>query len=157
MAIILFALWLIINGRWDFDVLVTGAAAALLIWLFAIFFTDWSIKREIRAVRMLPHLAAYCFFLLIEIFKANIDVLKVIIAKKPDPVIRVFKTPLKSRTARVILANSITLTPGTVTVKLEGDTLTVHALTKELAEGLTDFSLEKRLLKMEEKAYGKSI
>jgi len=157
MALILFGLWLIINGRCDFDVIVTGVIASVLIWLFAVFFTDWSVKREIRAIRMLPHLAAYCFFLLIEIFKANLDVLKVIIRKKPDPVIRVIKTPLKSKTARVLLANSITLTPGTVTVKLEGDTLTVHALTKELADGLTDFSLEKRLLKMEEKAYGKSV
>ena len=157
MAVILFVFWLIINSRCDADVLITGAIAALLVWLFAIFFTEWSVKREIRAIRMLPHLIAYMFFLVIEIFKANMEVLKVILMKKPEPVIRVIHTPLKSRTARVLLANSITLTPGTVTVKMEGDEITVHALTQEIADGLTDFSLEKRLMKMEEKAYGKSV
>lgn len=157
MAVVFMAFWVILNGRVDWDVLITGAAIGIVMWGLVLMFTGWSVKKEIRAIGLLPHAFSYVFFLLVEIFKANMGVLKVILFHRADPVIRVIKTPLKSRAARVVLANSITLTPGTVTVRLEGDTLTVHALTGKIAEGLTDFSLEKRLVRMEEKAYGKSV
>lgn len=157
MAVVLMAFWVILNGRFAPDTLITGAVMGAAVWLCLILFAGWSGRKEWRVIRLAPLAAAYAFFLLAEIFKANMGVLKVILFHRPEPVIRVIQTPLKSKAARVVLANSITLTPGTVTVRLEGDTLTVHALTKEIAEGLTDFSLEKRLLKMEEKAHGKSV
>lgn len=157
MAILLCAFWIVLNGRLDADVLITGAVSALLIWLFTIRFTGWSLKKEKQAMVLLPSVIAYFVSLFIEIFKANIGVLKVILTGRTDPYIRTIQTPLKTRLARVLLANSITLTPGTVTVQLEGDKLTVHCLTKEMADGLTDFILEKKLMKMEEKAYGKRV
>ena len=57
---------------------------------------------------------------------------------EPRPVIIRFRTDLKTRTARVILANSITLTPGTITVSIEDDELTVHCLDRSMAEGMDD-------------------
>ena len=157
MAILLFVFWIMLNGRLEADVLISGAVSALAIWGFMICFTGWSIKKEKQALILFPSVIAYFVRLFIEIFKANIGVLKIIVNGKTDPYIRTIQTPLKTKMARVLLANSITLTPGTVTVRLEGDTLTVHALTGKIAEGLTDFSLEKRLMRMEEKAYGKSV
>ena len=65
------------------------------------------------------------------------------------PVIIHFKTDLKSRTARVLLANSITLTPGTITVSLEDDVYTVHCLDKSLAEGIDSSVFVKLLKKLE--------
>ena len=157
MALFLFVFWIILNGRLDWDVLITGAVSAILIWLFAIRFTGWSLKKEKQAIVLLPGVLAYFASLFVEIFKANIGVLKVIVSGKTDPYIRTIQTPLKSKMARVLLANSITLTPGTVTVQLEGDKLTVHCLTREMADGLTDFILEKKLVKMEERANGKRV
>ena len=61
-----------------------------------------------------------------------------------------FESRLKTRTARVFLANAITLTPGTITVKVKGNMLTVHCYDKSLAEGLDDTIFEKKLLKLEE-------
>ena len=61
-----------------------------------------------------------------------------------------FKTDLHSTFARVLLANSITLTPGTITVALTGNEYTVHCLDKELAEGISSSVFVKLLEKIEE-------
>lgn len=157
MAILLFVFWIVLNGRLEADVLITGAAAAAALWIFGICFTGWSLKKEKQAIILLPGVIAYFARLFYEILKANIGVLKVIVTGKKDPYIRTIQTPLKTKMARVLLANSITLTPGTVTIRIEGDRLTVHCLTREMADGLTDFVLEKKLLKMEEKADGRRV
>ena len=68
-----------------------------------------------------------------------------------EPVIVRFRVDLETELARVILANSITLTPGTITVLLEGNEYTVHCLDKCLAEGMEDSSFVKMLQKIERK------
>ena len=68
-----------------------------------------------------------------------------------EPVIVKFRTKLRTEGARVMLANSITLTPGTITVSLEGDELTVHCLDVSLAEGMEDSAFVKLLEKIEGK------
>ena len=66
-----------------------------------------------------------------------------------DPVVVRFRTDLKSKAAKVALANSITLTPGTITVDLEGDELIIHALDAELVEGIDESIFVRLLRKME--------
>ena len=66
-----------------------------------------------------------------------------------EPVIVKVHTNLKTETAKVILANSITLTPGTITVSLTGQELLVHCLDKSLAEGMEDSAFVKLLEEME--------
>ena len=68
---------------------------------------------------------------------------------KPSPVLVTFTVPLKSDYARTMLANSITLTPGTITVSVEGDTYTVHCLDESLSSGMEDSVFVKMLKKME--------
>ena len=73
--------------------------------------------------------------------------------KKPaydlEPVLVRFKTDLKTKEAKVVLANSITLTPGTITVMLEDDEFVVHCLDKELAEGMNHSIFVELLGKLE--------
>ena len=66
-----------------------------------------------------------------------------------EPVLVTFRTSLKTEMARVILANSITLTPGTITVSIEEDELMVHCLDKSLADGLKDSIFEQKLKVLE--------
>ncbi|MBR0069480.1 MAG: Na+/H+ antiporter subunit E, partial [Synergistaceae bacterium] len=66
-----------------------------------------------------------------------------------EPCIVKFNTKLKTEPARIALANSITLTPGTITVSLEGDELLVHALSREMADGLEGSMFENLLMRME--------
>ncbi len=61
----------------------------------------------------------------------------------------VFNIPFKTDTARFLLANSITLTPGTITVAVEGDKFIVHCLDKTLAEGIESSVFVKLLKKIE--------
>jgi len=104
--------------------------------------------------RCLPLLVAYMVVLVWEIIKANLALVKVIYRKNPRPVVCTIHTKLKSRMARMLLANSITLTPGTITLTLKGDELTIHCLTPEMAEGLDQTVFEKRLVRIEEVLHG---
>ena len=69
-------------------------------------------------------------------------------ADEPDPVIVEFHSGLKTQFQNVLLANSITLTPGTITVFQEGDHFVIHALRREYAEGLESSSFIKLLDKL---------
>ena len=88
-----------------------------------------------------------------EILKANIGVMQLILSPKMEvePKLVRFRTDLKTDLARVILANSITLTPGTITVTLEGDEYLVHCLDKSMAEGMDDSIFVRLLHQLEEK------
>ena len=85
--------------------------------------------------------------------QANLTVCRMILTRKEivEPVIVHVHTNLKTETARVILANSITLTPGTITVSMTDDDLLVHCLDKSLAEGMEDSVFVRLLQKLEEK------
>jgi len=91
-------------------------------------------------------LAKYTFWLLGQIVLANLNILKLAFSPKTkvDPVIVHRKTRLQSDFARYLLAQSITLTPGTVTVKIDDDELVVHAINHEAADSLNG-SMERRL------------
>ncbi|MGE4284483.1 MAG: Na+/H+ antiporter subunit E [Clostridia bacterium] len=98
------------------------------------------------------YMFVYLVVLLREIIVANIQVAKIVLSRKLNitPQFIHYKTKLRSDVARTILANSITLTPGTLTVFMENDLLTVHCLQKEHIQDVLDSKLEKILLKIEE-------
>ena len=154
MSIALFALWLILNARIAWDVVLTGLAATAAVLLFMWKFLNWTPTREACVLRSIPLAILYLLRLIREIVTANLYVMRVIRTGKPEPVIRSFHTKLQTRFARTILANSITITPGTVTLACEGDCLTVHCLMPELADSLENSVLERRLLRLEGKLHG---
>ena len=148
----LWALWLVLTGSTDPQELVTGGVVAVLVALVsgAAPFTDNSLKflepkRLIAAVSYVP-------FMVWAIAVASWDVAKRVVS--PDlrikPGIVKVKTRLKHPTARVVLANSITLTPGTITLDIRGDELWIHWIdvSEEDVEGATReivTAFEKRL------------
>lgn len=96
----------------------------------------------------------YVFILIKEIIKANFEVIRMITSSRYEiePAVVRFRTDLKTTPARILLANSITLTPGTITVLLEEDEYVVHCLDKSLAEGIDSsvfVSLLRKLERME--------
>ena len=91
----------------------------------------------------------YALNLLLEIVKSAATVLGTIYrADEPEPVFIEFHSGLRGTLANVILANSITLTPGTITVFQEGDHFLIHCLHPEYAEGIEDSSFIRLLRKM---------
>ena len=149
--------WLLLNGRVAVDTLILGAAITLIILLLGHFSGLWSFGREKCIYLLIPSGILYFFALIKEIFLANLKVIALIFSRKTSPCIRHYVTPLRTKAARAMLANSITLTPGTVTVQLVDNVLTVHCLTKQMADELDGSSLEKKLLKMEEKMHGRFV
>ncbi len=151
MFFLLFALWLILNGRVTLEVCLFGLAISALIYLFMCKFMDFSVKRDLRLISKVGYAAAYFFVLLKEIFVSNFKVMAIILFKRIPitPALTEVRVELRSEMAKTILANSITLTPGTITVKVEGDVFTVHCLSAELLDGIEDSTFVRLLKKME--------
>lgn len=151
MYLLFFIIWVILNGRFNLEIAVFGLVIAGVIYAFMCKFMDFSVKKDMILAREFPLFIQYVFILIWEIIKANIDVLKIVFSSKYDfdPEVIKFKTHLKTKTARVILANSITLTPGTITVSLIEDEYVVHCLDKDFGEGIDTSIFVKKLEKME--------
>ena len=152
MLLLFFLVWIIFNGRLTMEIALFGIAVAGAVFGFVCRFMEYSLKKELRFYRLMPAFAQYLYYLIKEIVFSNITVSRMILTRKEEmePVIVHVRTSLKSEIARVILANSITLTPGTITVSLTDDKLLVHCLVKSLSEGMEDSVFVRLLQKMEE-------
>ncbi len=153
MYVILFLFWIIFNGNITVEIIAFGLVISAVILLFMCKFLDYSLKKELMLYRLAPQLIAYMFVLLWEVVKANVATAAIILNPKvkSEPKLFHFPSPLKTTLCRVILANSITLTPGTITVKLDDDgTFVIHCLDMDLAEGIEDSVFVRRLKKIEE-------
>lgn len=152
MYVFYFLIWVIFNGQITLEITLFGLAIAAVVYAFTCRFLDWSPSKDLMLIKKSGLLLAYVGLLIREIIKANMAMIHMTVAPdiEPDPVIVRIHTKLQSRTARVLLANSITLTPGTITVFLEEDELTVHCLDRSFSEGLEGSSFEQALLKLEE-------
>ena len=151
MFILLFALWIILNGKITLEICLFGIAISLFIYLFMCKFMNFSIKKDLRLMRNVGFGIVYFFVLLKAIFLSNIKVMSIILFKRIPitPAIVEVKVNLKTRTAKAILANSITITPGTITVKIDGDIFTVYCLSIEMIDGIENSTFVKLLNKME--------
>jgi len=152
MFLVFLALWIIFNGKFTLEIFLFGLGIAALAYAFICKFMDFSVQMEITFWKRAYLIARYVGILVVEIVKANLATMRLLFSEKNkiEPVLVHFKTPLKTRAAKVFLANSITLTPGTITVSLEEDEFQVHCLDKSLAEGLSDSVFVRELLKIEE-------
>ncbi len=121
-----FLIWLGINSSMKTDVLTAGIIITVITSLF---YLGSGMFTEVRLTpRALIALIAWLVVFLIELIKSNIDVMSRVVTPKVriNPAIVVVKTKLKSPLGRLALANSITLTPGTLTADIVGDTLFIH-------------------------------
>lgn len=156
MYILIFLVWVIFNGQFTLEIALLGLLFSAIIYGFCCKFLNLSIKKDIGICKRIGQIIRYLVVLLVEIFKANMQVIKLVSSSKfsVEPAIVHFSVDLKSETALVALADSITLTPGTITIFQEGNEFTVHCLDKSLAEGL-DNSIFVQLLKEIEKPISK--
>lgn len=157
LFIVFFLTWVVFNGQLTLEIALFGIVIAAFMSYFAYKFMGQSVKNDVIMLRLSIPGIAYLFVLLWEIIKANFATGKLILSSKyeNDPVLVEFDVPLETRLAQVILANSITLTPGTITANIEGNHLQVHCLDRDMAVGLDSSVFVMRLKKMEEiaKAY----
>lgn len=151
--LIFLIVWLVLNGRITAEIVLTGLVLSAVLLAFCCKFLGHSVRRELALYRRTVWMLRYIAVLVFEIVKANLDVMHMIMTAKyeVEPCLVTLTIPLKTDWARVLLANSITLTPGTITVSLRGDRYTVHCLDKTLAEGIGDSVFVALLRRMEER------
>lgn len=151
MYLLLFLLWILLNGKFNLEILLFGLVLTLLFALLLRLLFHYGSKNELRVLRMLPLLAVFFLLLVWEILKANLMMLGTILGPKRmvDPAIIRIRTDLRTEFARYLLANSITLTPGTLTVESDGPILTVHCIRPSLLENTESGAIARLLRRME--------
>ena len=149
-ALIMFAFWIFLSGKFSFILLLSGVISSLLVSYMSndLLIGNGDIKlgfiRTIRFIRFLP-------WLLWQIVLANIDLaIRTLHPKMPiNPMLINFKNNLKTDLGMVILANSITLTPGTVTIDVNENEFLVHVISEKAAQSLISGEMQARVKKIE--------
>jgi multicomponent Na+:H+ antiporter subunit E len=149
--IALFAFWIALSGKLDAVHLVMGAVTAALVTRLSsdLLFTRTDSGR-VYWLTFIPwgRFVAYLPWLAWEVVKANYQVLKLVLGplSKLRPTVVSFKPPLSSEVSRAVLANSITLTPGTVTLDVGLDGVYhVHAIDEASARGVLDGAMARKV------------
>ena len=144
--LILFGFWVLLSGKYDFFHLTLGVICSLLV-AFLTHDLLFANARVGDARVIFQRFIAYIPWLLYQIVSSNIHVALVALSKKKpiDPRIIRFKTKLESDISWVTLANSITLTPGTITMDIKDGEFFVHALDKKVADDLHAGEMEDRV------------
>ena len=151
MYLLLYFFWLILNGRLTWEVALLGLAVVAAVGALAYVLFGYTPRREWRIVKKIPLFICYVFVLLWEILKANWAVLGFIVNEHRaiEPALVRFTTSLRTRFGRFMLANSITLTPGTITVKMDGDRVTVHCLKRSMLDTSPNSVFERWISRLE--------
>lgn len=152
MYILLFILWFIFHGKITLEITIFGLFAVTGIFYFLCQYMGYSWEKEKNIWRFLWKGCQYIYHLFIEIIRANFIVLVYIftIKEEIEPLLVSFPVKLKHDISKVVLANSITLTPGTITVDIDGDRFLVHCLDKTLGDDIENCSFVEKLQQMEE-------
>ena len=147
-----FTLWLLWSGHYTLDhplILIMGVLSCGFV-VYLVSRLD-IVDEEGHPIHLVRHLILYIPWLLWAIIKANIDVAKRILSPRlpiAPRIVRVNGTQ-KTDLCRVIFANSITLTPGTVSLDLDEEAIVVHALTEEAADDVQGGDMDRRVTALE--------
>jgi multicomponent Na+:H+ antiporter subunit E len=152
LAFALSILWLLLSGHFAESLLLELGLASVILVVVIVHRME-VLDHETHPIHVSGRLPLYWAWLIKEIVLANIDVAKAILGFGVPVAPTVFKVRSSQRTeiGRVIYANSITLTPGTVTIAVDGDQLTIHALTPGAVEGLESGEMDRRVSRIEQR------
>jgi len=145
LAATLFAFWLLLSGYFTPFLLAAGVGSSLaVVWLAH---RMGVLDAEGHPVRLIPRLLGYWAWLLKEILKSGWTVSLIILDPRLpiSPTLVRFRPTQKTNVGRVVHANSITLTPGTITVEAAAGEFLVHGLTRDGAEGVIDSDMDRRI------------
>lgn len=145
---LLYAFWIILSERVEVESLTVGAVVCVGVLLYNSKTIERKRKSSFKKVWLLFRFVGV---LLKEIVISNFQVAAIVLGRKLeiDPQVFEYRTVLKTDKYRTVLANAITLTPGTITLAIDGDNLTIHGLRKENIDGVVDSEIEKILIQIE--------
>ncbi len=146
---ILFSLWLLMSGHYNVLIISLGIISCA----FCVYVAKRGklIDDEGLPIFFMPRLLNYLIWLFKEILKSNLSTAKVIINGKVEPETFTVKTSQVTDVAKVTYANSITLTPGTVTTKIQKGVFEVHALNSDFGNDIRNNEMDKKVTWLEGK------
>ena len=147
LFLVLFGFWLLMSGYYTPLILSLGVISCLLCVYLTI--KGKFLDNETLPIYFFPRLIQYTLWLIKEILKSNIQTAKVIIMKSEEPELFSVKANQKTNEGKVTYANSITLTPGTVTTQIKNDIFEVHALTKDFGDDVRSSDMDKMVTWLE--------
>jgi multicomponent Na+:H+ antiporter subunit E len=149
LAGFLFVFWLVLSGHYT-PMLIAAGLASAVVCVFAAA-RAFGVDREGHPIELLRGTVTYYPWLAKEMAKSAWAVSKIILhpALPVSPTMTVVGASQKTRAGVATYANSITLTPGTITVAVSGNELTVHALTREGALDLEQGGMDRRVSQFE--------
>ncbi len=151
MFLLLMLTWLLWSGHYEPLILGFGVASCALV-IFVVRRMA-GMDKESQSYTLALRSVTYIPWLVWEIVKANIAVAKSILSPSVSADPHLVRTTATQKTdlGKVIYANSITLTPGTLTLDMRGDSLLIHSLTREAAEDVLEGSMDRHVTRMEGK------
>ena len=143
LFLILLSLWLLMSGHYSILIISLGIISCA----FCVYVAKRGnlIDDEGLPIFFLPRLSNYLIWLFKEIFISNLNTAKVIISGKIEPETFTVKASQSTDVAKVTYANSITLTPGTVTTKIKDNMFEVHALNSDFGNDVRSNVMDKKV------------
>ena len=141
--------WWLWSGKTDALIVIFGVVSVLGTLLLFLRMDRYSGGRYRYALGIRP--LAYLPWIIWEIIKANVDIIKIICSPKMKISPRLISVHASQKTeiGQVVYANSITLTPGTITLDVRNNEMLVHALTEDTAAGLMTGDMDRRVSRLE--------
>ncbi len=149
LAVVLLCVWFVLSGSTDPFLLASGVVSVLLVVIIA--HRMGMIDEEGLPIQLLGGLLVYLPWLVCQIALANVAVARTILSPsmKLDPGCAWVPASQKTPVGLVVFANSITLTPGTVSLSVIEDRIQVHALSRKGLEGLQQGDMDRRVSAVE--------
>lgn len=163
-AVLLLIFWLLLSGHYDLMHISFGIFSVALVMLI-----NYPLRRRLFALEeersaslsfsRLLRLSFYIPWLILQIVVSSLQVARCVLHPRCpfDPSLLRFKTKLKNVSSKVVLANSITLTPGTITLEIKEDEFLVHALMDTCSTGIIDGALPGQVARLYEKRPGQVV
>ena len=151
MYFLLFGFWVLLNGKWTTEIAIVGVIVCAALYAFMVAFMGYSPKKEWQLAKRLPRIIGYFFYLVKEIFLSAYATMRLIWSPREEiaPRVTSFHTRVRTDAGKVVLANSITMTPGTITVDVQDDLFLIHCLDESFDVGTEGFDMEDRIMKIE--------
>jgi len=150
----LYGFWIILSGRFEVKYLIMGAVSAFIVMYLTQDLAQPDGPKQVRGglrdysiVSGIGNFILYFFWLMWSVAQSNLQVAYIVLHPKLpiQPGLLRLRTKLRNRTGHIILANSITLTPGTITIDFDDGDYSVHALVPGAAQSLLDAKMQGKL------------
>lgn len=151
LGAVVYGLWLILSGHYTPWLLGMGLVATILV-VYVAYRMDVVDHEGVPIIHLSLRIIGYSFWLIGEVVKSNLAATRIVLSPtmRISPTVVRFRGQQRSDLGKVIFANSITLTPGTVTVAVKGQDFYVHALFEEAVDGIEEGEMNRRVAQLEE-------